>query len=970
MPECVGGAARGGHFCAVVQEPDAATAWVPRKLLPSKEELANQDGAEEVEPGADWCAVRICVTGSGKDGLKTSVPPGVACELLSQISQAVSCVRLLSPFGSEVVLVPQRRLAEAAKVLVGIGHAMWPSSRICETSPWDDASCKDSVTDLHQQLSGVWRLVRREEPPGTIVEEYTEDDGSVRVQVTCGFFVEIRVPSDSACDDGFEQQQRSFGGRCLLGAKERGHVACTHLRTVDFQPPGVELPRCQLKIGTDSIESAGSGNGYREIWSRVVSSEGRNFVALELQSEMPEPKLTRSGIWVFCGQRFARIVGPQRGIGLVAGTCCQSMAQLQRLRGTMEVQHELQNHFEAVYGVMEKPGLLHALRIAWSSENSERLFFSANDRSTGEIVVGKNSVTRILPGGSRETWRIVEWTFDPFTPKDPLAGAGGVNDDSIGDGSRSTSQTPARSERSGASSGDARLAAKVRADVAKTTPVVMALERGITVVKDAKASSSLPVLESGAEVDDETKRTKRRRKEKETDMAERSSGKAEKRSKLAQETTLDSEEKATASLHKERYARSTSPVGGGDAGDAAQAASQTKARKKKRKKEKSKKAKDYDGSDDDRVRDAKAAGARDDTSDVEQSTVLVSPSPQRVSAFVALPSPRAEVSSALELATPSPAAASAARDDEGEGPAKGGAKVARDKNKKKKHKKSKKARDRHDTDDRIQAAQNTEILSEELSARSCSGRSASVQKSAAHASSPHRQPRRNASFAGGDRGRRCNIETQRKLVVTYQSPSPARHKVDASISSPSPPRRRKKPSVKAPSVVATLSSLRRKQTPSPSSPPRWTRQWSPFREASHSRDPAGQRRGARAAPALSSGLEVRGGGRLHSRGVGKGANNSLRAGIPSRLLSFSPRSPGDGSDGGRGRSPPARVVCRRRSPVANVRSHPRSCSRSHSEPLEMESSNRSRKDRVGRGGNVGGHRSRSRSKGDRKKRRK
>eukprot|EP00927_Polykrikos_kofoidii_P067006 TRINITY_DN62558_c0_g1_i1.p1 TRINITY_DN62558_c0_g1~~TRINITY_DN62558_c0_g1_i1.p1 ORF type:complete len:1194 (-),score=216.85 TRINITY_DN62558_c0_g1_i1:85-3360(-) len=470
MPECVGGAARGGHFCAVVQEPNAATAWVPKHLLPTKEELIHQDGAEEVDPASAWCPVRIGLPGSGRDGLKVPAGPSSAARVLEQLSRAVNGVRLLSPFGTEVLLVPERSLAKAANVLVGFGHAIWPSTRVIEVAPWDEASRKTIDPTLGQRLSGVWRLVHREEPPGTIVEEYTEGDGPVRVQASGGFFAEVRIISNASGDGGSEKQQFSFGGRVLPVEEEGGYVACTQLRTVDFQPPGVQMPRSQLTVGTQSIEVAGKSSEYRELWARVGSPDERNFVVLELQSEAPEQKLARSGLWVFVGQRFARIVGPRRGLGLVAGTCCQSLAQLQRLRGIMDVRYELREHFEAVYGVVEEPGLLRASRVAWSSQTADSIFFNANDDATGEIVVSRDSVMRILPGGGQESWRIVEWTFDPFTPPPPAntaavtktingvaSGVATSADDVAGGGdggeSRSTSQTRARSRSSEASQG-------------------------------------------------------------------------------------------------------------------------------------------------------------------------------------------------------------------------------------------------------------------------------------------------------------------------------------------------------------------------------------------------------------------------------------------------------------------------------------------------------------------------------------
>ncbi|CAK0815995.1 unnamed protein product, partial [Prorocentrum cordatum] len=88
IPQCVRGAARNGHFCAVVQEPGAATAWVPRKLLPPPAELKDTDHATEAEPGGGWCALRVGCAGSGKGGLKVPAAPGSAGQLCALLSEA------------------------------------------------------------------------------------------------------------------------------------------------------------------------------------------------------------------------------------------------------------------------------------------------------------------------------------------------------------------------------------------------------------------------------------------------------------------------------------------------------------------------------------------------------------------------------------------------------------------------------------------------------------------------------------------------------------------------------------------------------------------------------------------------------------------------------------------------------------------------------------------------------------------
>lgn len=66
---------------------------------------------------------------------------------------------------------------------------------------------------------------------------------------------------------------------------------------------------------------------------------------------------------------------------------------------------------------MDSPGLLRVKRMAWQPQKTGSVFYDATERTTGEIKVEKDMVVRRLPGaGERtETWRVLEWTFDPFS---------------------------------------------------------------------------------------------------------------------------------------------------------------------------------------------------------------------------------------------------------------------------------------------------------------------------------------------------------------------------------------------------------------------------------------------------------------------------------------------------------------------------------------------------------------------------
>eukprot|EP00406_Dinophysis_acuminata_P011683 CAMPEP_0179227854 /NCGR_PEP_ID=MMETSP0797-20121207/9528_1 /TAXON_ID=47934 /ORGANISM="Dinophysis acuminata, Strain DAEP01" /LENGTH=460 /DNA_ID=CAMNT_0020934895 /DNA_START=1 /DNA_END=1380 /DNA_ORIENTATION=- len=414
VPDCVEDAARGGQFCAVVQEPDAATAWLPRRLLPRRAELVDEDGAEEVEPGVGWCAIRVihpagaAAAGTGKAaaGQGAREYTGTASALCALLAEVSISTRFLSSFGTEVLLVPEDLLPEAAAALVADGHALWPSTRVCDPVPWEAVRSSANDAPVLRQLTGAWRLVRREEPIGTVVAEYTKGEGPVRLQAPRGLFVELRP---SARADGGKQREASFGGRCRM-SEEDGKVVCTQLRAVDFQPPAVFAPRWQLAVSASRIEAVSHpGSDCLELWARYASTDDSGIVALELQSEVPEPKRARAGLWLFLGRRFARVLGQVRGGGLVAGTCCRSLAQLQHLRGDSEVRHEIREGYEALFGTVEEPGLLMTKRMAWHREKADEVFYSASDESTGEVVVGENCIVYIQPGGKRETWRISEW---------------------------------------------------------------------------------------------------------------------------------------------------------------------------------------------------------------------------------------------------------------------------------------------------------------------------------------------------------------------------------------------------------------------------------------------------------------------------------------------------------------------------------------------------------------------------------
>ncbi|CAE8608943.1 unnamed protein product, partial [Polarella glacialis] len=151
-----------------------------------------------VQPGVGWCALRVAKVVSGKGEGKVSATTGAAGSLCALLAEASVKARLLSAFGMEVLLVPETSLPAAAAALLSRGHGIWPSTRVCNSGPWEapKASSEDA---LCQKLAGVWSLVQREDPIGTLVEEYFEGDGPLRIQApSSGLFVELRLAPEGA----------------------------------------------------------------------------------------------------------------------------------------------------------------------------------------------------------------------------------------------------------------------------------------------------------------------------------------------------------------------------------------------------------------------------------------------------------------------------------------------------------------------------------------------------------------------------------------------------------------------------------------------------------------------------------------------------------------------------------------------------------------------------------------------------
>jgi len=206
-------------------------------------------------------------------------------------------------------------------------------------------------------------------------------------------------------------------------------------RVLDFRPPTGHILCTQVKfdrevMGEISHPQTRCRKEYIEAWTKVT---GGPVTSLELISEVvpnggkaPGTQSGRAGYWLFCGDRFVRVVGLPTGEGLVAGACCGSIAQLETIMGGARVvQAELEGRYEACVGKVEAPGRLRVQRAAWKHLSREgEWLYDARANIGGSIAVSPSEVAMRLPSGVEQRWRIRDWGFDPFTLK---AGSGSAS---------------------------------------------------------------------------------------------------------------------------------------------------------------------------------------------------------------------------------------------------------------------------------------------------------------------------------------------------------------------------------------------------------------------------------------------------------------------------------------------------------------------------------------------------------------
>eukprot|EP00929_Paragymnodinium_shiwhaense_P095287 TRINITY_DN5632_c1_g2_i1.p1 TRINITY_DN5632_c1_g2~~TRINITY_DN5632_c1_g2_i1.p1 ORF type:complete len:632 (-),score=180.17 TRINITY_DN5632_c1_g2_i1:23-1918(-) len=303
--------------------------------------------------------------------------------------------------------------------------------------------------------AGAWSLSRREDPLGTEPDVFEKaDDGPVRLQARCGLVAQFagQPPLDELVDvdlgDGYaassssSRSSRSWYSRAARMAAVSdglGGNCCLESDLVSMGLPLFAGPLVRQHVGplagggtagsaAELLEVVGSlPSRHYEAWRRLGSADDK-IVALELAAD---DKRKRAGVWLFCGRRFVRILGRPKGQGLVAGTCCRSLAQLSRHVGESAVEDEVVKYFEALEGEVESNGRLRARRD-FHGKKKGQLIYAAGDRSIGGVaaLVEENGtpkrLTLRLPGGTEERWDIREWGYDPFNCSSSNAQAAGA----------------------------------------------------------------------------------------------------------------------------------------------------------------------------------------------------------------------------------------------------------------------------------------------------------------------------------------------------------------------------------------------------------------------------------------------------------------------------------------------------------------------------------------------------------------
>eukprot|EP00930_Biecheleria_cincta_P016674 TRINITY_DN13465_c0_g1_i1.p1 TRINITY_DN13465_c0_g1~~TRINITY_DN13465_c0_g1_i1.p1 ORF type:complete len:1166 (-),score=200.49 TRINITY_DN13465_c0_g1_i1:88-3585(-) len=382
-----------------------------------------------------WAALEVTRPGGMSAGWSAA-----ALSLLGTALSAVGVAWRSLPAADAccILLVREGDLGAAAVALARAGHAVSPAARVCPPCPPEDKA----AASRNSLYVGAWSLLRREEPVGKTVQEQPagKEDGPMRLQAPSGIYAEIRIPKDSSDVAG----QASSGGLHALVDVAGGRKMSVRHQTVNFCPPQGRMLCTQVKFDREVMAELSHPKGryrdeYIEAWTRVQTGP---VAALELIAEQPSQGTPRVGCWIFCGDRFARILGLPSGQGIVGGTCCGSLAQLETCLGNASARDELRSRYEASCGRVEGPGRLRLTQEAWSSNRIGELLYDQASSLGGSISFGQGEVIHRLPNGVEQRWRVRDWGFDPFrvaAPQAALAAAASPQE-------RATAAAPAPSQ--------------------------------------------------------------------------------------------------------------------------------------------------------------------------------------------------------------------------------------------------------------------------------------------------------------------------------------------------------------------------------------------------------------------------------------------------------------------------------------------------------------------------------------------
>merc|ERR1712079_19417 len=108
--------------------------------------------------------------------------------------------------------------------------------------------------------------------------------------------------------------------------------------------------------------------------------------------------------------------------------------------------------YEAVYGTVERPGLLKVNKKAWANNGgSGAIFFDASTDEGGTVTLAGQHGTELvhkLPDGVEQRWRVLEWDFDPFTPRSSKGKVADDSDSSDDSASEEPSKTKKKKKKS------------------------------------------------------------------------------------------------------------------------------------------------------------------------------------------------------------------------------------------------------------------------------------------------------------------------------------------------------------------------------------------------------------------------------------------------------------------------------------------------------------------------------------------